>query len=413
MAYQEEITTGYGTRVKQSFKKIATGFTLFLSATAMLWWNEGNSVKTADMLVEAQGVCVEMENPNKKDASLEGQLVCGTAMTATTDSLIDKEFGIGVKAISMKRSVEYYQWHETKTEETKEMKDGSEKKTITYDYNKGWSSSPINSDNFKRSSGHTNVVLTYVENADQWAENVSFGAYKLNYGMIHSISSFEPFKLDLSDYLLRQLDRSTQASYERYYTTKEGLSGDDYNFVHVTDNQLYMGLNPSAPMIGDVRVKFEKVAPVHEVTVVAVVDGDSFKPFKAKNGYTLEKLVMGRKDMGQFFEDEQNTNTFNTWAYRILGIMMVIGALKLIFGFVVTLARIVPFLSTILGWGVNIICTVLGLVWSLMVIAVAWLFYRPVIGIMLLAVAGLLVWIFAFGGKQKLKQLAVNNQQAL
>lgn len=152
------------------------------------------------------------------------------------------------------------------------------------------------------------------------------------------------------------------------------------------------------------------MAPAHEVTVVAVVDGVGFKPFKAKNGYTLEKLVMGRKTMDQFFEDEQETNTFNTWAYRVLGIVMVIGAMKLIFGFVVTLTRIVPFLSTIVGWGVGVICTVLGVVWSLLVIAVAWLFYRPIVGIALLAIAGVLVWIFALGGKNKLKQLEINNQ---
>ena len=117
--------------------------------------------------------------------------------------------------------------------------------------------------------------------------------------------------------------------------------------------------------------------------------------------------------MNQFFEDEQETNTFNTWAFRILGIVMVIGALKLIFGFVVTLTRIVPFLSTIVGWGVGVICTVLGVVWSLIVISVAWLFYRPVLGIALLAVAGLLVWLFALGGKQKLKQLSLHQQPAL
>ncbi len=162
--------------------------------------------------------------------------------------------------------------------------------------------------------------------------------------------------------------------------------------------------------MGDVRIKFERVAPSHEVTVVAVVNGDGFGPFKAKNGYMLEKLVMGKKDMDQFFEDEQETNTFNTWAYRILGIIMVIGALKLIFGFVVTLTKIVPFLSTIVGWGVGVICTVLGVVWSLIVIAVAWLFYRPIVGIALLVIAGILVWIFALGGKNKLKQLSVNNQ---
>jgi len=411
MAYQETVTTGYGTQVKQSFKKIATGFTLFLGATAMLWWNEGNSVKTADMLEEAQGVCVEMENPNKKDASLEGQLVCGTAMTATTDLLTDKDFGFSVNAISMKRKVEYYQWDEKRTEETKQKLDGSEKKVVTYDYNLKWSSSPIGSKHFKEHSTHVNVVLAEFEDDEQWAEHVSFGAYNLNNSLIHSINAYEPLRPDMSDDMLRVLDKTIQASYERHYTKKEGLNSNDYNFVHVSDGQLYLGLDPNDSKVGDVRINFEKVAPASEVTVVAVVDGDGFKPFKAKNGYTLEKLVMGRKDMNQFFENEQETNTFNTWAYRILGIVMVIGALKLIFGFVVTLTRIVPFLSTIVGWGVGVICTVLGVVWSLLVIAVAWLFYRPIVGIALLAIVGVLVWIFALGGKKKLKQLAVNQQQ--
>ena len=36
-------------------------------------------------------------------------------MAVTTDSLIDKDFGIGVNAISVKRTAEYYQWHETKS----------------------------------------------------------------------------------------------------------------------------------------------------------------------------------------------------------------------------------------------------------------------------------------------------------
>lgn len=410
MAYQETITTGYGSRVKQSFKSIATGFTLFLGATAMLWWNEGNSVKTADMLEEAQGVCVVMENPSKKGASLEGQLVCGTAMAVTEDLLTDKDFGLSVNAISMKRKVEYYQWHETKTEETKEKSDGSEKKIVTYDYRRDWSSTPIGSSKFKQHYGHVNVVLAEFEDGEQWAEHVSFGAYSLNNSLIHSINTYEPLRPDLSDDVLRQLDKTIQASYERHYTKKEGLNSNDLNYVHVSDNQLYLGLEPGSPTVGDVRIKFERVAPSHEVTVVAVVNGDGFGPFKAKNGYMLEKLVMGKKDMDQFFEDEQETNTFNTWAYRILGIIMVIGALKLIFGFVVTLTKIVPFLSTIVGWGVGVICTVLGVVWSLIVIAIAWLFYRPIVGIALLVIAGILVWIFALGGKNKLKQLSVNNQ---
>ncbi|MBR5657718.1 MAG: TMEM43 family protein [Prevotella sp.] len=404
MAYQKTETIGYGSRVKQSFKKIATGFTLFLTATVMLWWNEGDSVKTRDMLKEAQAVCVEMPNPSTKDANLEGQLVCGSAVTSTTDSLIDNDFGIGVKAISMKRTAEYYQWHEIKKEETKEKRGGGMKKTYSYEYNKAWGKKPVNSSKFEYTSGHKNVVLAIIEDSVQWAEHVSFGAYNLSSNLIHSISSFEPLKLDLSDNLMRQLDKTTQAAYERYYTPKD-LNSNDYNFVHVSDNQLYLGPDQTSPTIGDVRVKFEKVPSVHEVTVVAVVDGDSFKPFKAKNGYTLEKLVMGKKDMDQFFEDEQTANTLKTWMVRILGIMMVIGAFKLIFGFVETLLKFIPFVSNIIGWGVGVICTVLGFVWSLTVIALAWLFYRPTLGFTLLAISALLIWIFALGGKSKLKQI--------
>ena len=80
MAYQEVTTTGYGTRVGNSFKAIGGGFLMFVLGTALLWWNEGRAVKTEKMLDEAGNAYVEMENPNKKDASLEGELICGSAM---------------------------------------------------------------------------------------------------------------------------------------------------------------------------------------------------------------------------------------------------------------------------------------------------------------------------------------------
>lgn len=61
MAYQEVKTTGYGTRVKNSFGAIIPSFLLFFAATALLWWNEGRAVKTDKMLNETEKVCVDME----------------------------------------------------------------------------------------------------------------------------------------------------------------------------------------------------------------------------------------------------------------------------------------------------------------------------------------------------------------
>jgi hypothetical protein len=184
----------------------------------------------------------------------------------------------------------------------------------------------------------------------------------------------------------------------------------DLKYVHQASNVLYFGRVPGSPEVGDVRVTFEKVVPAR-VTVMAVVDGDSFKPYKAKNGKRFQTLVMGKKTGDEIIEGEKEANNVILWALRIMGIMMIIGGLKGIFGFLETILKVVPFVANIFGWGVGVVCTVIGIVWSLIVIAIAWLFYRPLLGISLLAIAGFLVWVFAFKGKDKLKELAAKRSK--
>ena len=444
MAYQEVTTTGYGTRVGRSFKSIGSGFLLFVAATALLWWNEGRAVKTEKMLDEAGNAYVEMENPNKKDASLEGELVCGTAMATTEDSLSDKEFGIGAKAISLQRRVEYYQWVEHSQEKKEDKLGGKEVTTATYTYSKEWVSRPVQSSEFKDPAyQEKNMVLTTIEEAEQWAENVSFGAYQLSESLIHSISSREGVELAISQDLLAQFDKSTKAAYERFYGTKEqpaqqpeqtavlsdsakavadslqavndsimknAENKQDLEYIHQAGNVLYYGRVPGSPEVGDVRVTFEQIVPA-KVTVMAVVDGDSFKPYKAKNGKRFQKLVMGKKSGDEIIDSEKAANNAWLWALRVLGILLVIAGLKGIFGIIETILKVVPFVAGIFGWGVGVVCTVVGIVWSLIVIALAWLFYRPLLGIGLLVLAGFLIWVFAFKGKDKLKELAARAGQ--
>ena len=447
MAYQEVTTTGYGTRVGNSFKAIGSGILLFIVGTCVLWWNEGRAVKTEKMLDEAGSAYVEMENPSKKDASLEGELICGTALATTEDSLSDQQFGIGAKAISLRRSVEYYQWVEHAEEKKGDKLGGKEVTTTTYTYSKEWVSRPIESGQFKDPAyQNKNMVLTTVEDAEQYAENVSWGAYKLNESLIHSISSREGLDLAIAEDLLKQMDKSAQTAYERFYGVKKqpveqpvetvvlsdsakavadslkavndsineamakAENKKDFEYIHQAGNVLYYGRVPGSPEVGDVRVTFEKVVPA-KVTVMAVVDGDSFKPFKAKNGKRFQTLVMGKKSGDEIIEAEKEANNMWTWALRILGVLLVIGGLKGIFGFIETILKVVPFIAGIFGWGVGLVCTIVGVAWSLIVIAIAWLFYRPLLGISLLVLAGFLVWVFAFKGKDKLKELAARAKE--
>ena len=447
MAYQETRTVGYGSRVGSSFKGIGAGIMLFLAGTALLWWNEGRAVKTEKMLEEAAGAYVEMENPNKKDASLDGELVCGTAMATTEDSLTDAQFGIGAKAIAISRKVEYYQWVEHEHETKEDKLGGKEVITTTYTYSKEWVSSPIQSSQFKDPTyQNKNMVLTTFEDAEQYAENVSFGAYKLSESLIRYISSTEPMDLAISEDLLKQFDKTTQTAYERFYgvvkkqptqqqpapqqpaaipdsirallsdsakaivdsikavtdsiqAANQSLIANAENkkeleYVHQGANLLYFGRVPGSPEVGDVRVTFEKIVPA-KVTVMAVVDGDSFKPYKGD----------------EIIDAEKEANNMWLWFFRIIGVVMVIGGLKGIFDFIVIILKVVPFVANIVGWGIGVVCTVIGVAWSLIIIALAWLFYRPVLAISLLAIAGFLVWVFAFKGKDKLKDLASKYNQ--
>ena len=255
----------------------------------------------------------------------------------------------------------------------------------------------------------------------------------------------------IAEDLLKQFDRNTQTAYERFYgvqktqqpteqpaqqpaipdsikallpdSVKAALDAQkaindsinnamaqaenkkDLEYIHQASNVLYFGRVPGSPEVGDVRITFEKVVPA-KVTVMAVVDGDTFKPFKAKNGKRFQTLVMGKKTGDEIIEDAQDANSMWTWALRILGVLMVIGGLKGIFGFVETILKVVPFIAGIFGWGIGLVCSIIGIAWSLIVIAIAWLFYRPLLGISLLVLAGFLVWVFAFKGKDKLKELA-------
>ena len=454
MAYQQVTTTGYGTRVGNSFKAIGSGFLLFVAGTALLWWNEGRAVKTENMLDEAGSAYVEMENPNKKDASLEGELICGTALATTEDSLTDVQFGVGAKAISLTRTVEYYQWVEHAQEKKEDKLGGKEVTTTTYTYTKEWVSSPIESARFKDPVyQNKNMVLATYENAEQYAENVSWGAYKLPESLISRISSSEGLELAMAEDLLKQLDKSTQAAYERFYGVQKSnqptqqpvqkpaipdsvraLLSDsakavldsikaindsinqamanannkkDLEYIHQASNVLYFGRVPGSPEVGDVRITFEKVVPA-KVTVMAVVDGDTFKPYKAKNGKRFQTLVMGKKSGDEIIDAEKEANNMFLWILRFVGVLMIIGGLKGIFGFIETILKVVPFIAGIFGWGVGIVCTIVGIVWSLIIIALAWLFYRPILAICLLAVAGFLIWVFAFKGKDKLKEFAAN-----
>lgn len=394
MAYQTITKTSYGTRLKDSTGGIITGFLLLIAGTVLLFWNEGRTAKTYKMLKEAQKVYVEIPDISSVDPSAYGKLVHATGLATTDEILTDGLFGISLNAIRITREVEYYQWVEHTSTETRDKVGGGQETITTYTYSTEWTNRPVSSQSFEdpQYRGIANNVLMTADNMTTQARNVTFGAYRLPDDMVSQMSDTRPLNVELSEETIARYNQQLS----RYYTSvPAGVS-----LIHQSGNVVYLGQNSSNPDVGDVRITYTKVLP-GQVSILAQVNGDTFEPYTAKNGYTLMSLYDGTHSAENMFASEKSSNKTMGWLLRILGILIIYLGFKSIFEIIVTLLKVLPFLATIADLGVSLACFALTAVWSLLVIGIGWLFYRPVIGIIFIAAAVAAIWYFAKKGKQK------------
>lgn len=410
MAVTRTTTTSYGTRLGNSVKGIGTGFIMLILGTILLWWNEGNFVSTAKMLEEAQGSCVHVEDVTKVDPEYEGQLIHAIAPTKTTDSISDPMFAVGAVCVKLKRNVEYYQWVQNEKSETRDKIGGGQETVTTYTYEKKWCDSPQNSSNFEEAGHNNKVLLSGLENESVTAENVSFGGYNLPDFLISQISGEKGLDINIPADQVSELSKrvggsavaSKAVAVEENDSTTAGAALAETDMVHQQGNILYIGRNSGAPEIGDTRITFTYVTAPKSASVIAKTQGDTFAKFVAKNGKTLSVLTVGTHSMEEMFNTENENNSILTWVLRIVGILIVIGGFKSIFGILYMLFKVLPFLADIVEMGVGLVAGVLGFAWSLIIIALAWLWYRPLIGIVILAaVIGIIVYAVMRGKKAK------------
>lgn len=392
MAYQTVTKTSYGQRLKNSAGGVGAGFLMLIAGTILLFWNEGRTVKTTRMLKEAQGVCVELGDINSVNAEMNGKMIHATGLATTDEILREDQFGVSANAIKLSRTVEYYQWVEHTSTETKDKVGGGQETITTYTYDTEWVSSPVNSSSFEDPDYRNvdNDPLMTIENEELMAENVTFGAYRLPAGLVGQMNNKVSVPVELDQEYVDYLNTEFHKVYD---------VAADAEFVHVTDNVVYLGINPGKPYVGDVRITFKKVNP-GEVSILAKVNGDTFEQFTGKNGKTLLSLTDGSVSMDGMFESEHSSNKTMAWVLRIVGILLVFFGFKNIFNILVTLLKVLPFLANIANLGINLVCGILTFAWCLIVIALGWLFYRPVLGIILLVAAGALIWYLGKRSKE-------------
>ena len=409
MAYTETKNTSWLERLGGSFSGIVTGLVLVLLGSWLLWWNEGRTYRTAGAIGEAQLMTQDVKDITTADPALDGKLIHATGRADTQDMLMDQAFGVSATAIKLERNVEYCQWVEKQKSEKRKKLGGGEETVTTYTYSKEWVSSPVNSANFHdpdyngtygaRGDKGPNDSLASFENLKSYAQNVTFGAYKLPDFFVHSISGAQPMTLRPESVDVAAITAGIHMSelYTRRYNMMDVTSPDQ--FVHVSGNTIYIGQNPGSPRIGDVRVSFRQTPPA-DISIIAKVTGNTFEEFIASNEERFSRLSMGQASMEKMFADAKSGNRTMAWILRAVGAIVVILGLRTVFSPLAVLVGVLPILETIVGAGLGVASFLLGLAWSCVVIAVAWVRFRPLLAGGLLAAAAVFFALTFLRGKK-------------
>jgi hypothetical protein len=199
---------------------------------------------------------------------------------------------------------------------------------------------------------------------EQTAGRVTLGAFVLSPSLVAMIDNFEPLPLTGN------------------LPLPEALKGRA-----VPDGSgLYIGTDPAAPKVGDSRINF-MMAPPTDVSVIAGQAGQTFTPYQTRAGGTIELLDTGVYTAGAMIQEAQQSNRILTWGLRLGGFLLMFIGFTLLFRPLSVAADVLPILGSIVGAGTGLVAFLLAAVLSLVTIAVAWFVYRPVLGIILIAVA--------------------------
>jgi hypothetical protein len=123
------------------------------------------------------------------------------------------------------------------------------------------------------------------------------------------------------------------------------------------------------------------------VSIVAQQTGNSFQPYQTTVGRPIELLEQGILPADQMFKAAQSRNTMLTWVLRLGGFLVMLFGMSTILRPIAVFGSVIPALGSLLGAGTFLISLLVSVVLSFVTMAVAWIVYRPLLGIALLAVA--------------------------
>lgn len=367
-SYTEVTSRSWFQRLGGAFSGVLVGLLLFVAAFPLLFWNEGRAVKTYKSLAEGERLVVSV-TAGEVDRGNEGRLIHVAGTADTRDTLQDPVFPIALEALRLTRTVSMYQWQEHQRSETRKKLGGGEETVTTYSYDRGWADRVIDSGGFRHPEGHQNPGTMPYQGQDQTAQRVTLGAFTLSPVLVAKIDHAEPVPPQ---------------------PLAAGQTGPGGQRLTLTGDGYYVGSDPSAPRVGDVRVSFTAVKP-QPVSVVARQSGALLEPYHTSVGRDIALLAAGTVGVQEMFSQAQAENTMLTWVLRLAGFVVMFIGVVLVLKPLPVFADLVPLIGSIVGFGTGLVAFAVALPLSLVTIAVAWITYRPLLAIGLLVAAAAVV----------------------
>lgn len=369
--YEEE--AGCLAQLKNALAGLIFAPILIIAAVGLLFWNEGRAVKRAQDLEQGQNKVVSLDEPTVESANAGG-LVHTTGDLEVDGPISDPTFGISAEAVHLTRTVEMYQWHEDEEKETV-RRNGETRTKTTYRYEKSWDSDLIDSSTFKKSSGHQNPTQMPYDSEVFRPDEVRLGEFVVAEELLEGLSTEKPLPLEKN--------------------AVEGIPEAHRSTAQVRQNRIYLDGSPRDPKIGHVRVNFTWIEP-DTVSVVGGQTDSTLTDYTSKSlNYDIGMIEAGTHSSDKMFAEAQERNTQKTWLFRGIGWLLAVVGFSLFFKPLEVIAGSLP----LVGWlaedmvetGALLVSGLLGTALSLVVIAVGWLAYRPLLGIGLLIVVGVCI----------------------
>lgn len=381
--FTETTQVGFFARLKNALKGIGLGISFIGIAVYFLFWNEGNSVRTARALAEGAGQVVSVDstsiNPNNEE-----KLVHVNGPLALDAPLQDAALSVTAngQTVRLERVVEQFSWIEEKRSTTDTKVGGSQEKTTEYTYRMDWTDAPVSGVDFRVSEGHMNPPMQIRSKVIRQPGG-RIGAFSVN-DEISDLGGSAP--LLLSDDEARAIAQSLSSARPAKLVAGKVIFSDDV----------------ATPQLGDLRIGYA-ASDIAQASVVGVQRDGNLVPFTAQNGRRIYLVEDGLKSAEEMFQTAEATNRFKTWMLRFGLMVLLFLGFKAVFSVVDVMASILPFL----GWITSSITSLISLALALVVgggtMAIAWFYFRPLLSLSIIAVALIGAGIAAYLARKSAK----------